>query len=214
MNTSPKFETMMAREVREQLQAEYGSRVVTNVVERILQSNGLGSLSSTTMTPSAPASWSDADPWGIPSSSSSPSFTGSEGSFAPGTSAGSANREWNLLVVNDPKTVNAMASFGTIVVFTGILPVARDPDGLAAVLAHEIGHVTARHNSEKVSQAQVGLFISSILVAVLGIDFGLSGLLQQYLVALPGDRRVELEADAIGLRLMSKACYRPEAAPE
>jgi metalloendopeptidase OMA1, mitochondrial len=78
----------------------------------------------------------------------------------------------------------------------------------------EIGHVTARHNSEKVSSAQVGLVISTLLVAVLGIDFGLSRFLQTYLLELPGDRRVELEADAIGLRLMSKACYRPEAAAE
>jgi metalloendopeptidase OMA1, mitochondrial len=160
------------------------------------------------------------------------------------------------MVVDDPKTVNAMASFGNVVVFTGILPVARDEEGLAAVLAHgelfasvhfsfhgssfpffhpslfasliydgwwlidsqwmnpEIGHVTARHNSEKVSSAQVGLVISTLLVAVLGIDFGLSRFLQTYLLELPGDRRVELEADAIGLRLMSKACYKPEAAAE
>jgi predicted Zn-dependent protease len=61
---------------------------------------------------------------------------------------------------------------------------------------------------------QVGLLISTLLVAVIGIDFGISGFLKQILYELPGDRRVELEADAIGLRLMSKACYRPEAASE
>lgn len=63
-------------------------------------------------------------------------------------------KEWNLLVVNDEKVVNAMASFSAfviwpqtisiclflrsdnIIVFTGILPICRDENGLAAVLGH------------------------------------------------------------------------------
>jgi predicted Zn-dependent protease len=65
-----------------------------------------------------------------------------------------------------------------------------------------------------VSSAQVGLAAASLLSLALGVDFGLSNFLQRYLLELPGDRRVELEADAIGLRLMSAACYRPEAALE
>ena len=64
-------------------------------------------------------------------------------------------KQWNLLVVNDEKMVNAMASFSepqllkpeplrilidyspdNIIVFTGILPICRDENGLAAVLGH------------------------------------------------------------------------------
>ena len=69
-----------------------------------------------------------------------------------GTANGFGKKEWNLLVVNDQKVVNAMAAPGkflklfipqelitfpgTVVVFTGILPVAKDEQGLAAILGH------------------------------------------------------------------------------
>jgi predicted Zn-dependent protease len=140
MNTSPAYETSMAKEVRKELMQEYGGRLlpashpitrhVTRVVERILQANHLGSLTHTTpsSTPSRPPSSWDADPWSSGSSN--------EDKYAPGTSAGSEQREWNLMVVDDPKMANAMASFGNIVVFTGILPIAKDEGGLASVLAH------------------------------------------------------------------------------
>jgi Zn-dependent protease with chaperone function len=47
-----------------------------------------------------------------------------------------ARRRWRLVFVCDPSVVNAMSALGTIVVFTGILPLGRDEDGLAAILAH------------------------------------------------------------------------------
>lgn len=45
-------------------------------------------------------------------------------------------KEWDVIVVNEGKVVNAMATPGTVVVFTGILPVCQNEEGLAAVLAH------------------------------------------------------------------------------
>jgi Zn-dependent protease with chaperone function len=72
-----------------------------------------------------------------------------------GTANGFGKKEWNLLVVNDNKVVNAMAApgvfsnrtyvralitSGTVVVFTGILPVAKDEQGLAAILGHGMFH--------------------------------------------------------------------------
>lgn len=51
---------------------------------------------------------------------------------------GVGGRQWELLVVNDDKIVNAAASYGNVVVFTGILPVAKDEQGLAAVLGHGV----------------------------------------------------------------------------
>jgi len=122
-------------------------------------------------------------------------------------------REWELLVVNDERVVNAMAAYGNVVVFTGILPVARNEEGLAAVLGHEIAHCVARHNSEKVSSSKVILAIATLLAA-MGLDFGVSDWLSTLLLELPNSRTVELEADAIGLKLSAKACYDPRAVPE
>lgn len=123
---------------------------------------------------------------------------------------------------------------GNVVVFTGILPICRDEDGLAAVLGHgsfhflslpfphvyslpvahaEIGHVVARHNSERYSSMKVLLALSYLLDAA-GLDFGVARLLTTFLLDLPNSRTQEREADAIGLRLSAKACFRPDAAPE
>ncbi|KAJ2918909.1 hypothetical protein MD484_g1505, partial [Candolleomyces efflorescens] len=134
------------------------------------------------------------------------------GASAHPTEAYGPRKEWDVIVVNEGKMVNAMAIPGTVVVFTGILPVCQNEEGLAAVLAHEIGHVVARHTAERLSSQIVWLGIATIL-DLLGVDFVLRGSLRTYLLELPNSRTQEREADLIGLRLMSKACYNPGAAP-
>src|SRR3989344_2912121 len=63
--------------------------------------------------------------------------------------------DWEVVVFRD-KTANAFAlPGGKIGVHTGILPVAKTPGQLAAVLGHEVGHVIARHGNERVSQGLV-----------------------------------------------------------
>ena len=55
--------------------------------------------------------------------------------------------EWELNVI-DSSEVNAfVVPGGKVFVFTGILPVCKDDDGIAAVLGHEIAHVVARHSA-------------------------------------------------------------------
>ncbi len=63
------------------------------------------------------------------------------------------NYQWEYRLIQNDKTVNAFAlPGGKVAVYTGMLPVTRDENGLAAVLGHEIGHVVARHGGERVSQ--------------------------------------------------------------
>ncbi|KAJ7032418.1 peptidase family M48-domain-containing protein [Mycena alexandri] len=120
--------------------------------------------------------------------------------------------EWVVLVVNDPQLVNAFAAPGLVCVFTGIVPIARNEAGLAAVIGHEIAHVTLRHSVELASQNK--LLLPAIgLLFLLGIDPGLSSIVTQYLYSLPHSRALETEADIVGLKLMSRACYDPAAAP-
>ncbi|KAK7696428.1 hypothetical protein QCA50_001085 [Cerrena zonata] len=210
MDVNPKFETKLAKEAHDELISEFEGRIlppnhpvtrhVRRVVTRILEANNLGTLKS-----SAPRSQSvqvQQEIWGTDVE------LGRQEPVAPGA----GGREWELMVVNDDKMVNAGASYGNIVVFTGILPVARDEQGLAAILGHEIGHVVARHNSERYSSAKIFLAFASLL-AILGLDFGVARLASSLLLDLPNSRNQELEADAIGLRLSSKACYDPKAAP-
>ncbi|CAD6572273.1 MAG: hypothetical protein TREMPRED_000488 [Tremellales sp. Tagirdzhanova-0007] len=117
--------------------------------------------------------------------------------------------EWEVYVIDDKKTKNAFVlPGGKIFVFTGILPVSANDNGLATVLGHEIAHQVARHPAERVSYMKV-LFALSFLLETLGFDVGVTRLLVTFVLQLPNSRKSESEADFIGLRLMSRACFDP-----
>ena len=125
-------------------------------------------------------------------------------------------KQWEYKVIDDPNQANAFAlPGGKIAVYTGILPITRDEAGLAAVLGHEVAHVTARHSGERMSQqiaAQTGLgVIGSVLGASPQTTESLGGLVVSGLM-LPFGRRQESEADHIGLIYMAQAGYDPRAA--
>ncbi|GFZ42524.1 hypothetical protein JCM24511_00240 [Saitozyma sp. JCM 24511] len=117
--------------------------------------------------------------------------------------------EWEVYVIDDKKTKNAFVlPGGKIFVFTGILPVSANDDGLATVLGHEIAHQVARHPAERMSYMKV-LFFAGFLLESLGLDVGLTRVLLTLMLQLPNSRKSESEADFIGLRLMSRACFDP-----
>ena len=110
---------------------------------------------------------------------------------------------------------------GKIGVYTGIFKVATNQDQLAAVIAHEIGHVMARHHDERITRqvyAQTGLGVAG---ALAGSRYGeaaqqttgqLGGALLQGTFLLPNSRVQESEADVVGQELMAKAGFDPEGA--
>jgi metalloendopeptidase OMA1, mitochondrial len=124
--------------------------------------------------------------------------------------------QWRFVVLADPKEANAFAlPGGKVAVYTGMFPVARDTDGLAVVLGHEIAHVLARHGAERMSQGLVTQLGGTVLAAVLGSGatsdrvLAAYGLGAQVGVLLPYSRAQESEADHIGLLLMARAGYDP-----
>ncbi len=128
---------------------------------------------------------------------------------------------WEFAVFEDDKTVNAFAlPGGKVGVYTGIFRVAETEAGLAAVLAHEVGHVMARHGAERLSQGLLAQFgAAAIQIGMAGKDPGVTrGVLEAYGlgatvgVLLPWGRTQESEADRIGLVLMARAGYDPHAA--
>jgi len=131
--------------------------------------------------------------------------------------------QWQTTVIDDPKTVNAWCMpGGKIAVYNGILPITKDDDGLAVVLAHEISHALAHHGAERLSRMELmQLGEAGILAAVqaknpnavqaAGAALGLGS---QLGVELPFSRQQESEADHIGLVLMAKAGYDPAKAVE
>lgn len=128
--------------------------------------------------------------------------------------------QWEFKVIADDKQANAFAlPGGKVAVYTGILPITRDEAGLAAVLAHEIGHVLARHGGERLSQqmgvqtvTQVLAGLSSSNPATVQLVSAALGAGASVGVLLPWSRQQESEADHLGLILMAKAGYDPHAA--
>src|SRR5687767_5083410 len=133
---------------------------------------------------------------------------------------GRTDYQWEFKVIED-KQVNAFClPGGKVAVYTGILPIARDDAGLAAVLGHEVAHAVARHGGERVSQAllvQTGLAATQVALSrgdprTVQMVAALLGAGATVGLILPWSRAQESEADRLGLTYMAKAGYHPQAA--
>ncbi len=121
------------------------------------------------------------------------------------------NLRYHFTVLDSPE-VNAFALPGGYVYITrGILAYLNSEAELAAVLGHEIGHVTARHGVRRASAAQVtdiGISIMSILVPQ--INPNLSQTFAGAILSGYG-RDYELEADRLGAGYLASSTYDPQA---
>ena len=120
-------------------------------------------------------------------------------------------------------TANAFAlPGGKVAVYTGLLKYMENEAELAAVVGHEMGHIVARHGSERMSQrlfagilvaggaAAIGL--SDMEDSTKGIAIAALGAGATVGVLLPYSRRHEYEADHLGATYMAKAGYDPRQA--
>lgn len=123
------------------------------------------------------------------------------------------NYIWEVTVF-DNEQANAFAlPGGKIGVYNGMLDVAVNQHQLASVMAHEVGHVLARHSNERASQSALSS-IGRTAAQILGAsDTALEVLdiSSKYGLFLPFNRIQESEADSIGVFLMARAGFEPEA---
>ena len=135
--------------------------------------------------------------------------------------ASGKNYKWEFELFDEPKTINAFClPGGKIGVYTGIIPVAKNEAGLAAVLGHEVAHATLSHGNERVSQGLIASIGFAAIQAVLGdsrhrdVILGGLGIGAQFGILLPFSRSHESEADRVGTQYMAKAGYDPREAKE
>ncbi|KAF3620151.1 putative DEAD-box ATP-dependent RNA helicase 7-like [Capsicum annuum] len=119
--------------------------------------------------------------------------------------------KWEVLVVNDP-VVNAFClPGGKIVVFTGLLEHFRTDAEIATIIGHEVGHAVARHAAEGITKNLWFAIIQLVLYQFVMPD--VVNTMSALFLRLPFSRRMEMEADYIGLLLMASAGYNPRIAP-
>ncbi len=132
------------------------------------------------------------------------------------------NAQWEFVVFESDE-LNAFAlPGGKVGVYTGLIKLAESDDELAAVMGHEIAHVSSRHSGERVTHQMIasGITVGSELVMESqDVDDGTRNLARAALggvttagFLLPYSRLHESEADAIGLKFAAGAGYDPRAA--
>ncbi|KAG5437841.1 hypothetical protein PCANB_000556 [Pneumocystis canis] len=120
--------------------------------------------------------------------------------------------DWEIHVIDDPQRNAFILPGGKVFVFSGILPICKNEDGLAVVLAHETAHQIARHSAEKLSFTKLVL-LGYFIISLFYDPSILSKAIIDICLLKPNSRKLEIEADYIGLMLMSEACYDPREAP-
>jgi len=133
----------------------------------------------------------------------------------------SAGWNWEVQVINDPKTVNAFCmAGGKMAIYTGMWDKLNASDEeIAMVMGHEISHALAGHTQERMSVAMTSSVVAQAAAIALSSSESTRGLAMTgtqlaavYAVQLPNSRTSESEADAIGLEIAARAGYDPRAA--
>lgn len=126
-----------------------------------------------------------------------------------------SNFDWEVNVFDSDQKNAFVMPGGKMAVFNGILPIAKDDDGLAAIVGHEVAHALLRHGRERVVK-RIGVSGAiSILSGASGAStevIRLAGMGANYGLILPWSRGDETEADELGLVLSTIAGYEPAAA--
>lgn len=136
-----------------------------------------------------------------------------------GSDAAKTPYQYQFHLLADTKTINAFALPGGQVFMTEALARHLRTEGqFAAVLGHEVGHVVARHSAQQLAKQQLsqGLTGAAVLATYDPNDpksYANAAIIQAIssLVNLRFSRNDELQADQLGVRLMSEAGYDPRA---
>ena len=128
-----------------------------------------------------------------------------------------ASFNWEYILIDNDKVRNAWCMpGGKIAIYTGILDVTKNTDGLAAVMGHEIAHAVAKHSAERASRGLllntgtqlIDIFTGGKLSQVNRVTgINTVGLLSQIGIMNPFSRKQESEADYLGMIFSSLSGY-------
>ena len=141
----------------------------------------------------------------------------SEYFYQAGINDPTANFNWEYILIDNKKVRNAWCMpGGKIAVYSGMLDVTKNTNGLAAVMGHEIAHAVAKHSVERASRGAV-LNASTQIIDILSggklstvnrtTGMNTVGLLSQLGIMNPFNRKQESEADYLGMIFSSLSGY-------
>ena len=128
-----------------------------------------------------------------------------------------SNFEWEYILIDNDKVRNAWCMpGGKIAVYSGMLEITKNINGLAAVMGHEIAHAVAKHSIERASRNVAVNVITQVTDALTGgklstvnrtTGINTIGLLTKMGIVNPFNRKQETEADYLGLIFASLSGY-------
>ena len=127
------------------------------------------------------------------------------------------NFDWEYILIDNKKIKNAWCMpGGKIAVYSGMLEVTKNQNGLAAVMGHEIAHAVAKHSVERASRnavinvaTQITDVLSGGKLSTVNRTTGMNtvGMLAQLGIMYPFNRKQESEADYLGMIFSSLSGY-------
>ena len=128
-----------------------------------------------------------------------------------------ANFDWEYILIDNDKVKNAWCMpGGKIAIYTGILDVTKNTNGLAAVMGHEIAHAVAKHSVERASRGVLVRTSTSLIdifsggaLSQINRSTGMDtiGLISSIGIMNPFNRKQESEADYLGMIFSSLSGY-------